>query len=64
MSLTVVTIMKERREEKRGKTNIGVGSAVIVKVRGMEKNTREARIIRWWGRIMFEFNLKMGRVKR
>ena len=43
MSLPVVTIKKEA---KRGKTKIGVGSIVTVKVGGFEEKTREGRIRR------------------
>ena len=46
MSLPVVTIKKEMKEAKRGKTKIGVGSIVTVKVGGFEEKTREGRIRR------------------
>ena len=38
--------MKEMNEKKRIKTKIRVGSVVKVKVREMEENTREGKIMR------------------
>ena len=41
MRLTVTPIMKDRKDAKRGKMNIGVGSLMTSEVGKMEKNTTE-----------------------
>ena len=45
MSLSILKIVKERKDTNQGNTKIWVGSIVTSKVREMEDNTMEVRII-------------------